>query len=76
MNRDSRGKEKGHSCCQSEESEDEPMPYHIKSIKGTGKLYVSSRARPWIWVLDQDSLQVLRKIPINGEGHQMVMVQR
>ena len=54
----------------------EPMPYHIKSIRGTGKLYVSSRARPWIWVLDQDSLQVLRKIPINGEGHQMVMVQR
>jgi DNA-binding beta-propeller fold protein YncE len=53
----------------------EPMPYHIKSIKGTGKLYVSSRAKPWIWVLNQESLQVLRKIPINGEGHQIVMVQ-
>lgn len=52
-----------------------PMPYHIKSIKGTGKLYVSSRAQPWIWVVDQQSLEVIRKIPIKGEGHQMAVVQ-
>ena len=53
----------------------EPKPYHVASIMGTGKLYVSSRAEPWIWVLDQDSLEVLRKIPIKGAGHQMVVVQ-
>jgi len=52
-----------------------PKPYHIASITGTGKLYVSSRAEPWIWVLDQESLGVLRKIPITGAGHQMVVVQ-
>jgi YVTN family beta-propeller protein len=53
----------------------EPKPYHIASITGTGKLYVSSRAEPWIWVLDQESLAVLRKIPITGAAHQMVVVQ-
>ena len=53
----------------------EPKPYHIASITGTSKLYVSSRAKPWIWVLDQNSLEVLRKIPIKGEGHQMVVQQ-
>jgi hypothetical protein len=26
-------------------------------------------------VLDQDNLEVLRKIPIKGAGHQMVVVQ-
>jgi YVTN family beta-propeller protein len=53
-----------------------PSPYHIASITGTGKLYVTSRAEPWIWVLDQDSLDVLRKIPIAGSGHQMVVMQQ
>ena len=53
----------------------EPNPYHIASITGTGKLYVSSRAKPWIWVLDQSNLEVLGKISIKGEGHQMVVVQ-
>ena len=52
-----------------------PAPYHIKSIRGTGKLYVSSRAQPWIWVIDQKSLDIISKIPIKGEGHQMVLVQ-
>ena len=52
-----------------------PDPYHIKSIKGTGKLYISSRSQPWIWVLDQKSLEVISKIQIKGEGHQMALVQ-
>jgi DNA-binding beta-propeller fold protein YncE len=47
-----------------------PDPYHIKSIKGTGKLYISSRSQPWIWVVDQKSLEVISKIQIKGEGHQ------
>ena len=52
-----------------------PAPYHIKSIRGTGKLYVSSRAQPWIWVIDQNTLDIISKIPIKGEGHQMALVQ-
>ena len=52
-----------------------PNPYHIKSIEGTGKLYMSSRSQPWIWVVDQKSLKVIRKISIKGEGHQMALVQ-
>lgn len=52
-----------------------PNPYHIKSIEGTGKLYMSSRSQPWIWVVDQKSLEVIKKIPIKGEGHQMALVQ-
>jgi DNA-binding beta-propeller fold protein YncE len=52
-----------------------PDPYHIKSIEGTGKLYISSRSQPWIWVVDQKSLKVVKKIPIKGEGHQMVLLQ-
>jgi len=52
-----------------------PAPYHIKSIRGTGKLYVSSRAQPWIWVIDQQSLDIISKIPIKGEGHQMALMQ-
>jgi DNA-binding beta-propeller fold protein YncE len=51
-----------------------PDPYHIKSIKGTGKLYISSRSQPWIWVVDQKSLEVISKIQIKGEGHQMALV--
>ena len=53
----------------------DPAPYHVKTIDGTGKLYVSSRAKPMIWVLDQTSLEVIGRIPIKGEGHQMSVVQ-
>jgi YVTN family beta-propeller protein len=53
----------------------DPAPYHIKRINGTGKLYVSSRAQPMIWVIDQTSLDVIGQIPIRGEGHQMAVVQ-
>lgn len=53
----------------------DPAPYHIKRIDGTGKLYVSSRAQPMIWVIDQLSLDVIGQIPIRGEGHQMSVVQ-
>ncbi len=53
----------------------DPAPYHIKSISGTGKLYVSSRTKPVIWIIDQTSLELIGQIPIRGEGHQMVVVQ-
>lgn len=53
----------------------DPAPYHIKRVNGTGKLYVSSRAQPIIWVIDQTSLEIIGKIAIRGEGHQMAVVQ-
>ncbi len=50
-----------------------PAPYHVAAVRGTGKLYVSSRERPLLWVLDQRSLEVLGEIPIGGTGHQMAI---
>jgi len=54
----------------------EPAPYHVTTVRGTGKLYVSSRQSPQIWVLDQQSLALLGSIPIRGEGHEMGVVNR
>ncbi len=52
-----------------------PAPYHLNTIRGTGKVYVSSRKRPVIWVIDQASLKVLGSIDLpGGEGHQMAIV--
>ncbi len=50
-----------------------PAPYHLTAITGTGKLYVSSREEPKIWVLDANSLAQVGEIPIRGVGHQMVV---
>jgi DNA-binding beta-propeller fold protein YncE len=52
-----------------------PAPYHLAVVPGTGKLYVSSRAEPKIWVVDQVSLEPIAIIPIRGEGHQMVIFE-
>lgn len=49
-------------------------PYHLSSIRGTGKIYVSSTEEPKIWVVDQKSLKVVGEIPIGGKGHQIVHV--
>ena len=53
-----------------------PAPYHLNTITGTGKVYVSSRKKPIIWVIDQKSMKQvgLIKLPA-GEGHQMVIMQ-
>lgn len=53
-----------------------PAPYHIATIHGTGKIYVSSRKAPTIWVLNQQTLAVQGEIPIRGEGHEMGLVNR
>lgn len=53
-----------------------PAPYHITTIRGTGKFYVSSRKSPKIWVIDQQTLAVRGEIPIRGEGHEMGVVNR
>jgi len=50
-----------------------PAPYHLASVDGTGKLYISSAGQPNIWVIDQKNLAVLGKISIGGRGHQMAL---
>jgi YVTN family beta-propeller protein len=52
-----------------------PKPYHLNTITGTGKVYVSSRSDPIIWVVDQDSLELITTIDLpSGKGHQMSVV--
>lgn len=53
-----------------------PAPYHLNTIHGTGKVYISSRKSPIIWVVDQKRLEVLGKINLpGGEAHQMAIVK-
>ncbi len=49
-----------------------PEPYHLATIHGTGKLYVSSAEAPIIWVIDQATLAILAEVQIGGKGHQIV----
>jgi len=52
-----------------------PSPYHLNTIKGTGKVYVSSRKKPLIWIIDQNSFKQTGTIVLpDGEGHQMAIV--
>jgi len=51
-----------------------PAPYHLAVVRGTGKLYVSSRDEPKVWVVDQASLAPRGVIALRGEGHQMVVM--
>lgn len=52
-----------------------PAPYHLNTIRGTGKVYVSSRNDPLIWVVDQKSLKLTGTIKLPaGEGHQMAVM--
>jgi YVTN family beta-propeller protein len=52
-----------------------PAPYHLNTIRNTGKVYVSSRKKPIIWVVDQKTLKVVNTIKLPaGEAHQMAIV--
>lgn len=52
-----------------------PAPYHLNSIHGTSKLYVSSRTVPVIWVVDQQSLKLVGTITLpGGVAHQMAVI--
>ncbi len=52
-----------------------PSPYHLNTIAGTNKVYVSSRDKPVIWVVDQKTMQNIGEIALPaGEGHQMAVV--
>jgi len=51
-----------------------PAPYHLEYFDEGHKLYISSRKLPLIWVLDPDSLKIIKKIDIGkGVAHQMVL---
>ena len=53
-----------------------PAPYHLNTITGTGKVYVSSRKQPLIWVIDQKQAKVVNTIKLPaGEAHQMAIVK-
>ncbi len=53
-----------------------PAPYHLNTIHGTGKIYVSSRNKPLIWVVDQKTLKLTGTIKLPaGEAHQMAIVE-
>lgn len=52
-----------------------PAPYHLNTIRNTGKVYVSSRKKSIIWVVDQKSLKVVNTIKLPaGEAHQMAII--
>lgn len=50
-----------------------PSPYHLMSVAGTDKVYVSSSEQPRIRVLNQRDLSLISEIEIGGVGHQMVV---
>jgi DNA-binding beta-propeller fold protein YncE len=51
-----------------------PSPYHLAVVRGAGKLYVSSRDEPKIWVIDEGTFTPRGTIALSGEGHQMVVL--
>lgn len=53
----------------------DPAPYHLNTIRGTGKVYLSSSEKPLIWVIDQQNFKVVNTIALPaGEAHQMAIV--
>jgi len=53
-----------------------PEPYHLDTIPGTGKVYVSSSKVPKIWVVDQNTFSVIDTIQLPaGEGHQIAVIR-
>jgi DNA-binding beta-propeller fold protein YncE len=53
-----------------------PAPYHLNTINNTGKVYVSSRKKSIIWVVDQKTLKIINTIKLPaGEAHQMAIVE-
>jgi YVTN family beta-propeller protein len=55
----------------------QPAPYHVAYVGEVGKLYVSSRKEPKIWVLDPLTLKVSTVIDAGrGVAHQMVVLPK
>lgn len=56
-----------------QEAELGPAPYHLAVNSEDGKLLITSREVPQLWVVDQNRLNVLEKIPLAGIGHQIAL---
>lgn len=52
-----------------------PEPYHLTNVPGTGKLFVSSRAEPKVWIIDAATMTPVGEFPVQGEAHQMVVIR-
>lgn len=50
-----------------------PAPYHLATIKGTSKIYISSAEEDKVWVVDQNTLKAIKEIPVPDRAHQMVV---
>ena len=54
----------------------EPSPYHLNTIHGTEKVYVSSKNKSIIWVIEGETLKILKIIELPaGKAHQMAIVE-
>ncbi|MDF0603379.1 hypothetical protein P1J78_21850 [Psychromarinibacter sp. C21-152] len=51
-----------------------PEPYHLTLLRGTDRLFVSSRADPKVWIVDAATLEPTSDFAVEGEGHQMVVL--
>lgn len=49
-----------------------PEPYHLTNVPATGRMFVSSRAEPKVWIVDEATLASVDEFPVEGEAHQMV----
>jgi len=52
-----------------------PEPYHLTTIKGTNKLYITSAGADKIFVVDQKTLKLITEIPVEDRAHQIVSLR-
>ncbi|MGC3874598.1 PQQ-binding-like beta-propeller repeat protein [Halomonas sp. GXIMD04776] len=50
-----------------------PEPYHLAINPADGRLLISSREKPQLWVVDQRTLDTLETVPLAGIGHQIAV---
>ncbi|WP_129140144.1 beta-propeller fold lactonase family protein [Modicisalibacter coralii] len=48
-----------------------PAPYHLAVAPSDGRVLITSRANPVLWILAPDSLEVLKTVELGGIGHQI-----
>lgn len=48
-----------------------PAPYHLAVAPGDGRVLITSRANPLLWILAPDSLEILKTVELGGIGHQI-----
>ncbi|SHF67906.1 DNA-binding beta-propeller fold protein YncE [Modicisalibacter ilicicola DSM 19980] len=50
-----------------------PAPYHLAINPTDGRLLISSRDKPQLWVVDPRTLDTLETVPLAGVGHQIAV---